>query len=135
MADTVFRAAQRMEEGDDSMSLLQDAMEQFAFVDKAHIPDGEGGYRITWTKGAEFAAAIRLDSSIQAKRAAVEGVKDLYTIITDKSITLSNNDVIQRMETGEYYRITANGRDHKTPASAGLNMRSVSAERWELPND
>ena len=117
------------------MSLLTEAMEDFTFIDKAHTPDGEGGYTVVWTAGAAFRAAIRLDSSIQAKRAQAEGVKDVYTIITDKSITLGSNDVIQRKETGEYYRITANGRDNRTPGSAGLNMRAVSAERWELPDD
>lgn len=117
------------------MSLLQEAMETFSFVDKSHVSDGEGGYNVTWTVGADFSAAIRLDSSVQAKRAQAEGVRDLYTIITDKSVTLQNNDVVYRKETAEYYRVTANGRDNKTPASAGLNMRAVSAERWELPDD
>lgn len=117
------------------MSLLSEAMEDFRFIDKSHTPDGEGGYTVTWAEGAAFRAAIRLDNSIQAKRAQAEGVRDVYTIITDKSITLWNNDVLQRVETGEYYRITANGRDNKTPISAGLNMRAVSAERWELPDD
>jgi hypothetical protein len=117
------------------MSLLTDAAEQFAFMDKSHVPDGEGGYTVTWTEGAVFPASIRLDSSIQAKRAQAEGVKDLYTIITTKSITLSSQDVVIRKETGETFRITANGKDNKTPKSAGLNMRAVSAERWDLPDD
>jgi hypothetical protein len=117
------------------MSLLTDAAEQFAFMDKSHVSDGEGGYTVTWTEGAVFPASIRLDSSIQAKRAQAEGVKDLYTIITTKSITLSSQDVVIRKETGETFRITANGKDNKTPKSAGLNMRAVSAERWDLPDD
>jgi hypothetical protein len=117
------------------MSLLTDAAEQFAFMDKSHVSDGEGGYTVTWTEGAVFPASIRLDSSIQAKRAQAEGVKDLYTIITTKSITLSSQDVVIRKETSETFRITANGKDNKTPKSAGLNMRAVSAERWDLPDD
>jgi len=117
------------------MSLLSEAMEDFTFIDKTHVPDGEGGFIVTWTDGAAFRAAIRLDNSIQSKRAQAEGVRDVYTIITDKSITLGNNDVLRRADTGEYYRVTANGRDNKTPASAGLNCRAVSAERWELPDD
>lgn len=117
------------------MSLLTEAAETFAFVDKAHVPDGEGGYTVTWTEGAEFRASIRLDSSVQAKRAQAEGVKDLYTIITEKSVTLSSQDVVLRKETGETFRVTSNGKDNKTPRSAGLNMRVVSAELWEVPDE
>lgn len=117
------------------MNLLQQAMEEFTFIDKSHVSDGEGGHITTWTAGADFIAAIRLDSSIQAKRAQAEGVRDLYTIITDKTVTLVSNDFIQRKETGEYFRITANSQDNKTPTSASLNMRAVSAERTELPNE
>lgn len=117
------------------MSLLTEAAEQFAFVDKSHVADGEGGYTVTWTEGAKFPASIRLDSSIQAKRAAAEGVKDLYTIITTKDITLSSQDVVIRKETGQTFRVTSNGADNRTPESAGLNMRAVSAELWELPDN
>lgn len=117
------------------MSLLTEAMETFSFMDKSHVSDGEGGYIVEWTQGADFPAAIRLDSSVQAKRAQAEGVRDLYTIITDKTVSLQNNDVVYRKETAEYYRVTTNGRDKRTPESAGLNMRAVSAERWELPDD
>lgn len=104
-------------------------------MDKSHQPDGYGGYTVTWTEGAAFKASIKLDSSLQAKRAQAEGVKDLYTIITTKAVTLDSQDVVLRKETGETYRVTANGRDNKTPNSAGLNMRAVSAERWDLPDD
>lgn len=135
MASTIQRTPERMEKGVYLMSLLTEAMETFSFMDKSHVSDGEGGYIVNWMQGADFSAAIRLDNSVQAKRAQAEGVRDLYTIITDKSIVLQNNDVVYRKETSEYYRITANGRDNKTPASAGLNMRAVSAERWELPDD
>lgn len=117
------------------MSLLTAAAEQFAFMDKSHVSDGEGGYTVTWTEGAAFSASIRLDSSVQAKRAQAEGVKDLYTIITTKAVTLNSQDVVLRKETNETFRITSNGKDNKTPSSAGLNMRAVSAERWDLPDD
>lgn len=117
------------------MSLLQEYMEQFAFMDKSHISDGEGGYIVTWTQSeASFSAAIRFDSSVQAKRAQAEGVKDLYTIITQKSTDLEFNDVVKRLKDGTTYRVTTSGKDHKTPASAGLNMRTVSAEKWDIPD-
>lgn len=118
------------------MSLLSEYMESFAFIDKTHMRDEEGNTIVTWTESdAIFPAALRLDNSIQAKRAQAEGVKDLYTIITGREITLDYNDVVKRIEDGTTYRVTSNGKDHKTPASAGLNMRAVSAERWDIPDD
>lgn len=117
------------------MSLLAEYMEEFAFMDKTHMPDGEGGTIVTWAQSkATFTAALRFDSSLQAKRAQAEGVRDLYTIITKKSTELDFNDVIKRLSDGTTYRITTNGKDNKTPASAGLNMRAVSAELWEIPD-
>lgn len=117
------------------MSLLNEYMETFAFMDKSHVSDGEGGYTITWTQSkATFTAALRFDSSVQAKRAQAEGVRDLYTIITQKSTEIDFNDVVKRLSDGTTYRVTTNGKDKKTPASAGLNMRAVSAELWEIPD-
>lgn len=117
------------------MSLLNEYMETFAFMDKSHVSDGEGGYTITWTQSkATFTAALRFDSSVQAKRAQAEGVRDLYTIITQKSTEIDYNDVVKRLSDGTTYRVTTNGKDKKTPASAGLNMRAVSAELWEIPD-
>jgi head-tail adaptor len=110
-------------------------METFQHVDKTHVPDGYGGTKVSWVASTQFTAAIRMDSSMQAKRAQAEGVRDIYTNITDKSITLENGEVILRTDTNEYYRITQNSRDNRTPESAGLNMRAVSAERWDLPSE
>lgn len=118
------------------MSLLNEYKEEFAFMDKSHIADGEGGYTVTWTQSeATFMAALRFDNSIQAKRAQAEGVKDIYTIITDRTIDLEHNDVVKRIEDGTTYRVSTSGKDNKTPNSAGLNMRAVSAERWDIPDD
>ena len=115
------------------MSLLDEAMEKFCFIDKSRVSDGEGGYTTTWTVGAEFMANARLDSSMQAKRAQVEGVTSLYTITTRKENVLEFHDVIKRLSDNAIFRITSNGTDNKTPDSASLNMRQVSAESWVLP--
>lgn len=117
------------------MSLLDEYKEPFAFMDKSHVSDGEGGYTVTWTQSeATFQAALRFDSSIQAKRAQAEGVKDLYTIISGRETSLEYNDVVKRLKDGTTFRITTSGKDHKTPLSAGLNMRAVSAELWVVPD-
>lgn len=118
------------------MSLLDEYKESFAFMDKSHTRDAEGNPVVTWTQSeATFLAALRFDSSIQAKRAQAEGVQDLYTIITGKEIDLEYNDVVKRLGDGTTFRVTTSGKDNKTPASAGLNMRAVSAKLWAIPDN
>ena len=60
------------------MSLLTESFEPFLMLDKATQSDGYGGYVTTWTEGAEFQAAATFDTSIAARVAAVQGVKNLY---------------------------------------------------------
>lgn len=117
------------------MSLLDNAFEKFCFIDKSRKPDGEGGFTTEWAEGAEFEANARYDSSMQARIAEKQGVTSLYTIITKPEITLEYHDVIKRKEDGKIFRITSDGDDNKTPKGAGLKMRQVSAEEWELPKD
>ena len=118
------------------MSLLDEYKEEFAFMDKSHTRDDEGNPVVTWAQSeATFMAAIRFDSSMQAKRAQAKGVQDLYTIVTDKDIDLEFNDVIKRIDDGTTYRVTTSGKDNKTPNSASLNMRAVSAKAWEIPDN
>ncbi|MBP0975081.1 MAG: hypothetical protein J6P20_03365 [Oscillospiraceae bacterium] len=118
------------------MSLLDEHKEDFAFMDKAHTVDEEGNAVVSWSQSeATFKASIRFDSSVQAKRAQAEGVQDLYTLIVSKDIDLEYNDVVKRIDDGTTYRITTSGKDNKTPDSAGLNMRAVSAKVWVIPDD
>lgn len=119
------------------MSLLDGAFEDFTLLDKTRTtnPDGEGGFITTWTDGATIKAASRLDNSTVAKIAQAQGVTAVYTIITRKNITLEFHDVIRRERDKKIFRITSDGDDKRTPETASLNMRSVSAEEWSLPND
>lgn len=114
------------------MNLLDKAMEKFIFINKTKVPDGEGGYETTFTDGPEFEANARLDSSMQARIAEKQGVTSLYTITTRKSINLEYHEVIKRISDGKVFRVTSDGDDNKTPESATLNMRQVSAEEWRL---
>lgn len=117
------------------MDLFNNAIETFRFVDKSRKPDGEGGFITEWTEGAEFEANARYDSSMQARIAENQGVTSLYTITTKPEITLEYHDVIKRLEDGKIFRITSDGDDNRTPKGAGLKMRQVSAEEWELPRN
>lgn len=116
------------------MSLLDQAMETCIMLDRVTRPDGYGGIQTVWLPGAELQAAIVLDSSTQARIAAVQGVTALYTITTKKAINLQYHDVLQRLADKKIFRVTSDGDDKKTPATAALNMRQVSAEEWSLPN-
>lgn len=115
------------------MSLLTSSMTDCAMLDKTSISDGRGGVTTAWAEGAVFKAAITLDSSMQAKIAEAQGVKALYTITTTKAVNLQFHDIFRREEDRKIFRVTSDGDDKKTPDSAALNMRQVSAEEWTLP--
>lgn len=117
------------------MSLLSEAMENCTILDKRTVNDGYGGYDTTWVDGASFYAAIVLDSSMQARVAEKAGVTALYTVTTSKNINLQYHDVFRRESDSKIFRVTSDGDDKKTPASATLDMRQVSAEEWSLPNE
>lgn len=114
------------------MSLLNEAMEACTILNKQTQADGYGGYVTTWADGASFQAAIVLDTSMQARLAEKSGVTALYTITTRKALNLQYHDVFRRDADGKIFRVTSDGDDKKTPTSAGLDMRQVSAEEWTL---
>lgn len=116
------------------MSLLDEAMETCAFLNKQVTPDGYGGYATTWADGAMFQAAIVFDTSIEARTAEVQGVTSRYTVTTSKALTLEYHDVFRRISDGKVFRVTSDGDDKYTPKSAGLDMRQVTAEEWTLPS-
>lgn len=134
MADTVLQSPECVEEAECAM-IIDDYKEEFAFMDKTHTRDEEGNTITAWEQSeATFMAALRFDSSVQAKRAQAEGVQDLYTIVTGREVDLEFNDVVKRLEDGTTFRVTTSGKDNKTPRSASLNMRAVSAKVWEIPD-
>lgn len=117
------------------MNLLDEAMVDCVILNKKTEADGYGGYIARWEEGAEFKCAIVLDTSLQAKVAEQQGVTGLYTITTKKAMNLEYHDVFKRLKDGKVFRVTSDGDDNLTPASASLNMRQVSAEEWRLPNE
>lgn len=114
------------------MSLLDDAMETCVIMDKTTQPDGYGGYISTYREGAQFNAAIVFDTSIEARVADKEGVTSLYTVTTSKALTLEYHDVFKRLRDNKVFRVTSDGDDKFTPASATLDMRQVTAEEFKL---
>jgi hypothetical protein len=114
------------------MSLLSEAMESCTIIDKTTVDDGYGGIITEWKDGASFDAAITFDSSMQARRAGVDGVTSLYTVTTAKNVVFQFHDVFRRNRDGKVFRVTSDGDDKFTPQSASLNMRQVTAEEFVL---
>lgn len=117
------------------MSLLDEAFETCVIMDKTTQPDGYGGYISTYTEGAEFKAAIVFDTSMEARTADKQGVTSLYTVTTSRGLTLEYHDIFKRVRDGKVFRVTSDGDDKFTPASATLDMRQVTAEEWRLTNE
>ena len=116
------------------MSLLDEQMTPCVLLDRRTAADGYGGFETQWVDGAEFSAAIVLNSSMQAKIAQVQGVTGVYTVTTRKAVNLQYHDVFRRVADGKIFRVTTDGDDRKTPGSASLDMRQVDAEEWRLPD-
>lgn len=117
------------------MSLLDEAMESCVIMDKTTQADGYGGVITTWVDGAPINAAITFDTSIEARTGEKQGVTSLYTVTTSKTITLQYHDVFKRLRDGKIFRVTSDGDDKFTPASASLDMRQVTAEELKaLPS-
>ena len=95
------------------MSLLSEAMENCVVYDKRIVDDGYGGYVPGYFPGAV----------------------GIYTVTTTKAMNLQYHDVFKRVSDGKIFRVTSDGDDKKTPRSAGLDMRQVTAEEWELPKN
>ena len=114
------------------MSLVDNAMEATYIMDKATSADGYGGYKETYTEGAEIMVAYSLDTSTQARVAQQQGVANRYTLTTRKNIVLKFPDVVKRARDGKLFRVTSDGNDNATPNSATLDIRQVEAEEWSL---
>lgn len=114
------------------MSLLYAAFEPFTMMDRHSEKDSYGSIKTTWTEGAEFDAVATFDTTMQARIGGVQGVTSLYTITTSRAINLQYHEVIKRLSDGKIFRVTSDGDEKKTPASAALDMRQVTAEEWQL---
>lgn len=114
------------------MGLLDETYEPFVMMDQRSRRDSYGTLIREWVEGAQFDAAATFDTSLQARVAGVQGVTSLYTVTTPKGMTLNYHEVIKRLSDGLVLRVTSRGQDKKTPASAGLDMRQVTAEEYVL---
>lgn len=114
------------------MSLIDDYTSDCVMLDKTTVADGYGGYITAWNESATFKAAITFDTSMQARTAEKAGVSSLYIVTTSRALTLEYHDVFKRLADNKIFRVTSDGDDKFTPASAGLDMRQVTAEEYKL---
>lgn len=116
-------------------SLLEEYMEDCVIIDRRTVPDGYGGFTNVWAEGAPIKAAITKDNSISAEIAAAEDVKTIYKITTTRNINLQFHQIVKRVSDGKIFRCTTDGDDAKTPSSASIDMRQVTAEEWVLTDE
>lgn len=129
MDERIPLAFERLEE---NMSLVDRLSTACVMLDKHREPDGEGGFKTTWTEGAKFYAAATLDTSIEARTAEKQGVTNIYTVTTGRNVKLEYHDVFKRLYDEKIFRVTSDGDDKYTPEGAGLDMRQVTAEEWSV---
>ena len=115
------------------MSLLDDFARICVLMEKKRVSDGEGGYSVEWSDGAEFKNYQALDISMEARRAEKEGVTSVYSVLVEKAVPIEYGDYFKDTMTGETYRITSNPEDKQAPKSSTLPMKFFAAERKALP--
>lgn len=114
------------------MSLLEQAKRPCTLLQKPSTPDGLGGFSYQWAEVKSFKAAVALQTSIEARIAEKQGVTALYDVHTSRDVILKYHDVFRRESDGKIFRVTSDGDDKRTPESAALDDRVVSAEEWKL---
>lgn len=115
--------------------LLTSVNEKFCIMEKTRIGDNAGGSYVAWKEGLEFDVAPSLDNSGEARIGEVQGLTSVYTFLVPDSLNLVYHDVIRRKSDNKTFRITSDGKEEETPSISAMNMRSVSAEAWELTRE
>ena len=113
--------------------ILDDFGKICVFKEKTRTTDGEGGYYIDWTDGAEFTAYQSLDTSMEARTAEKQGVTSVYSALVDKDVPIEYGDYFKEKESGTIYRVTSHPYDKQAPKSASFTLKFFTAERAVLP--
>ena len=118
------------------MSLLDDFARECVLMEKTRVPDGAGGYEVTWAEGAAFLNYQALDTSMEARRAEKEGVTSVYSALVNKDVPIEYNDYFRDKSTGSTYRVTSTPEEREAPRSAGPTIQALkffTAEKRKLP--
>ena len=113
---------------------VQDFEKPFYRMSVVSVADGQGGYTKTWSQSVATAQiAMACDQSLEALKAMAQGVKSIYTLNFDKSITLAYDEYIKRASDNAIFRITSDPSDNETPSVTDLDRRTATAEKTRLP--
>lgn len=114
------------------MSLIDDFKVPCTLLEKTRVPDGEGGWVVSWRDGMPFEAAIVLNTSNEARVAEREGMTSIFTVTTERNMGLDFHDVFRRETDGDTFRVTSDSQDVQTPDRASFQFAQVTAEKWSL---
>lgn len=114
------------------MSLIDDFKVPCTILTKTRVPDGEGGWVVSWVDGMTFQAAIVHNTTIEARVAEKEGMASTFTVTTERNMGLDFHDVFRRDTDGDVFRVTSDSQDVRTPDRASFQFAQVTAEKWAL---
>lgn len=113
--------------------MIQSFEETFYRMTPTEASDGQGGRTRTFVQGAAVSVALFCDQSLEAQKALAQGVRSIYTLNFDKSITLAYDEYIKRASDNAIFRITSDPSDNETPTVTDLDRRTATAEKTRLP--
>jgi len=112
---------------------VQDFEQSFYRMTQTTVNDGEGGRTKSYVNGAAISVALFCNQSLEALKAMAQGVRSIYTLNFDKSITLAYDEYIKRASDNAIFRITSDPADNETPTVTDLDRRTATAEKTRLP--
>lgn len=125
-----------MAKAGEHMALIDSEMKACVIIDKKSVPDGVGGFITQYVESeVKIMAAVAVNQSTEMLIGQAQSSVPNYSVYTHRNIALPYYTIIKRQEDGLYLRITSNGSDNRTPASAGLQLSKVTAEKWVMPSD
>lgn len=117
------------------MNLLDSMMESCVMLDRVTVSDGVFGFTTTWQDGATFNATIIKNNTTEAVLAEKQGIKEIFTVVTQKGCNLQYHDVFRRASDQQVFRVTSNQVDSEAPEASTVKIGRVTAEKWELPSE
>ena len=114
------------------MSLLQEAMEDFAIIKQVTSSDEYGGKITEFETISTFKGALVFNTSSEILVARSQNVVSAYTLTTNKDVILEYHTLIKKVSNNKILRVTSDGDDKYTPNSALLNMRQVTCEEYSI---
>ena len=116
------------------MNLLESMMDSCTILDRVTSSDGVLGLVSAWQDGATFKATIIKDNTTEAHIAEQQGIKQIYTVVTQNGFGLLYHAVFRRDSDGQIFRVTSEQRDSEAPEASTIKIGKVTAERWVLPD-